>query len=159
MLLEEVTNDGNPFYYHADRLGSIKALTNSAGEVVNTYEYDAYGKPTMQLVGHVTWQGRPTQPNSLQQLPLTLTLKSSAKEINYPSITTDASGFFTVDVSSLVTGTYNWRVKGPDGVDKTQATGHRPTRPPGYLGQCGPDRGSHHAGGDGLTESGGLQQR
>ena len=44
-----------------------------------------------------------------------------------PDVTTDASGFFTVEVSSLVTGTYNWRVKGPDGVVKTQATD-----PPGF---------------------------
>lgn len=54
----------------------------------------------------------------LQHLPLTLTLKIDAKEMNYPSVTTDASGYFTVDVSTLVTGTYSWRVKGPDGVGR-----------------------------------------
>jgi hypothetical protein len=44
------------------------------------------------LVGHVTWQGRP--------------------EIDYPSQTTDASGFFTVSVTGLLGGTYAWRAKG-----------------------------------------------
>src|SRR5438874_777913 len=46
------------------------------------------------LVGHVTWQGRPAQPNALHQLPITLTLKSAITEVNYPVQTTDASGFF-----------------------------------------------------------------
>jgi hypothetical protein len=64
------------------------------------------------LVGHVTWQGRPAQPNALQQLPITLTLKSGTTEQNYTGLTTDASGFFTVSVGSLSSGAYNWRVKG-----------------------------------------------
>ncbi len=65
------------------------------------------------LVGHVTWQGRPAQPNARQQLPITLTLKLGTTEVNYPSQSTDANGFFTVSVGSLANGTYNWRVKGP----------------------------------------------
>src|SRR5262245_54920945 len=65
------------------------------------------------LVGHVTWQGRPAQPNILQQLPITITLKSSTTEINYASQVTDASGFFTVTVGNLPSGNYGWRVKGP----------------------------------------------
>lgn len=71
--------------------------------------------PTIEavLVGHVTWQGRPAQPNALQQLAITLTLKSGSTEVNYPSQNTDDSGFFTVSVGSLPSGTYDWRVKGP----------------------------------------------
>jgi N-acetylneuraminic acid mutarotase len=65
------------------------------------------------LVGHVTWQGRPAQPNALQQLPITLALKLGITEVNYPSQNTDAGGFFTVSVASMPNGTYNWRVKGP----------------------------------------------
>src|SRR5205823_5400360 len=68
--------------------------------------------PTL-LVGHVLWQGPPAQPDARQQLPITLTLKSGSTEVNYPTQTTDASGFFTDDVSSLAPGAYNWRVKGP----------------------------------------------
>jgi hypothetical protein len=34
-------------------------------------------------------------------------------EYNYPTITTDASGYFTVSVAGLPSGTYDWRVKGP----------------------------------------------
>ena len=64
------------------------------------------------LVGHVTWQSRPAQPDPLQQLPITLTLKQGSIEINYPVQNTDASGYFTTtaDVSG---GTWSWRVKGP----------------------------------------------
>src|SRR5207244_11268299 len=36
------------------------------------------------VVGHVNWQGRPAQPNSLQQLPVSLTLRSGTTEVNYP---------------------------------------------------------------------------
>jgi hypothetical protein len=84
------------------------------------------------LVGHVTWQGRPAQPNALQALPITLTLKLGGAETNYSSLTTDASGFFTVPVTGLPNGTYSWRVKGPDAVLKTLATD-----PPGFLANSG----------------------
>ncbi|MFL5734150.1 MAG: metallophosphoesterase [Chloroflexia bacterium] len=69
--------------------------------------------PPPALVGHVTWQGPPPQPNNQQQRPITLTLRSGATEMNYPSRVTDASGFFTVSVGGLPNGTYNWRAKGP----------------------------------------------
>jgi hypothetical protein len=65
------------------------------------------------LIGHVTWQGRPAQPHTLQQLPVTLTLKLGATELNYPPTTTDQSGNFVVSVTGLMSGTWNWRVKGP----------------------------------------------
>ncbi len=69
--------------------------------------------PTPIIVGHVTWQGPPAQPNARQQQPITLTLKLGTTEVNYPSQNTDASGFFTVSLGSLPTGAYGWRVKGP----------------------------------------------
>src|SRR5205823_15070810 len=53
------------------------------------------------------------QPNALQQLPITLTLKSGGSEVNYATLNTDASGFFTVSVAGLANGAYSWRVKGP----------------------------------------------
>ncbi len=34
------------YYYHADGLGSIVAITNSAGQVVQRYEYDSFGQIT-----------------------------------------------------------------------------------------------------------------
>lgn len=40
-------------YYHADGLGSISALTNTAGAVAESYKYDVYGKPlTLSAVGN-----------------------------------------------------------------------------------------------------------
>ena len=49
MVLEQIQDSGTtgtPYYYHADQLGSIRALTNQAGTVVATYVYDAYGSTT-----------------------------------------------------------------------------------------------------------------
>lgn len=85
------------------------------------------------LVVHVVWEDRPpggTQPNALQQMPVTLTLKSGTTEINYAQQTTDAYGFFTVSVASLASGTYNWRIQGPDGVPEGNVT-------PGFLATVG----------------------
>jgi hypothetical protein len=79
----------------------------------NTTQFSTPPAPCTVLVGHVTWQGRPSQPNALQQLPITLTLKLGTSETNYPTQTTDASGYFTVGVGGLANGTYDWRVKHP----------------------------------------------
>ncbi len=36
------------YYYHADGLGSIVSLSNDSAETVETYEYQAYGQPTIK---------------------------------------------------------------------------------------------------------------
>ena len=36
----------NTYYYHADGLGSITALSNSSGNIVQTYSYDSFGNIT-----------------------------------------------------------------------------------------------------------------
>ncbi len=38
-----VDSSGNPVVYHSDGLGSVRALTDSSGHVVQTYQYDEYG--------------------------------------------------------------------------------------------------------------------
>jgi hypothetical protein len=92
--------------------GALSVLINNCVSVTPTPTSTA--TPVPVLVGHVTWQGRAVQPSAGQIMPLTLTLKSGVTEMNYPAyLTTDASGFFTVDVSTLPGGTYQWRVKGP----------------------------------------------
>ena len=40
--------DGKNYYYHADGLGSIVALTNEQNQVIETYGYKAYGQPTVK---------------------------------------------------------------------------------------------------------------
>jgi len=40
--------DGASYFYHADGLGSITALTNDKKEIVETYTYKAYGEPTIK---------------------------------------------------------------------------------------------------------------
>ena len=68
--------------------------------------------PVVNLVGHVSWAGS-SQPNSRQMQPLTLTLCSTSGGPTSTYIAnTNASGYFTVDVASLISGTYNWREKG-----------------------------------------------
>jgi hypothetical protein len=64
------------------------------------------------VVGHVNWQGRPAQPNASQQVPMTLTLKMGTLELDYNIESTDRSGFFTVTVAGMPSGTYAWRIKG-----------------------------------------------
>ncbi len=46
MLLEQVSASGTPYFYHADHQGSIRAMTDKNGYVVNTYNYDPYGNRT-----------------------------------------------------------------------------------------------------------------
>lgn len=65
------------------------------------------------FTGHVTWEGRPAQPNVLQALPITLTLTNTTTLAAYTfPATTDANGNFSVNVDNLPDGTYTWRVKG-----------------------------------------------
>ena len=40
--------DGKTYYYHADALGSITAITDDNGKTVETYTYKAYGQPTIK---------------------------------------------------------------------------------------------------------------
>jgi len=42
------TRDATQSFYHADGLGSTRALTNIAGGVVNTYTYEAFGRVIRQ---------------------------------------------------------------------------------------------------------------
>ncbi|MBN1662328.1 MAG: C40 family peptidase [Deltaproteobacteria bacterium] len=43
-----------PYYYHADGLGSITALSDSAGTIVQRYEYDTFGNTTITLQGNIS---------------------------------------------------------------------------------------------------------
>src|SRR5439155_4531451 len=83
--------------------------------------------PQPMLVGHVNWESRPSQPNQLQPLPITLTLKAGTTEVNYPTQLTDQYGFFTVTLGSLPAGTYTWRAD--DALSATHA--------PNYLANSG----------------------
>ncbi|HST04457.1 MAG TPA: right-handed parallel beta-helix repeat-containing protein, partial [Chloroflexia bacterium] len=65
------------------------------------------------FTGHLTWEGRPTQPSALQVLPLTLTLTNGTNTYNFPGLTSDQNGNFSVNVDNLPDGPYTWHVKGP----------------------------------------------
>lgn len=79
--------------------------------------------PTAVLVGHVFWQGRPSQPDALQALPITATLRlqSGGPYYDYTGLTTNTGGYFTVPVSALPNGLYNIRVKDPKYLASTSA--------------------------------------
>ena len=40
-------NNNNSYYYHQNELNSVEAITNSNGNLIERYQYDAYGKPTI----------------------------------------------------------------------------------------------------------------
>jgi len=48
----DVENSNAAYYYHFDGLGSVIALTNSAGSVVNLYEYSVYGEVSASDPNH-----------------------------------------------------------------------------------------------------------
>lgn len=99
---------------HPGMTGTVTvAVCTPAATITPTITPTLTPTATPFLVGHVTWQGRPSQPSPLQQLPITLTLKTGTTEVNYARQNTDASGFFTVPLGGLANGTYSWRVKGP----------------------------------------------
>ncbi len=54
-LAYAVDSSGSPLVYHSDGLGSVRALTDSAGSIVQTYLYDEYGVVLSR-------QGTVTQP-------------------------------------------------------------------------------------------------
>jgi RHS repeat-associated protein len=55
-LAVEIRNGAiyTPYFYHADGLGSITALSDSQGAVVQRYEYDTFGNPTITTQGNIT---------------------------------------------------------------------------------------------------------
>jgi hypothetical protein len=71
-----------------------------------------------QFRGHVTWQGRPAQPNALQALPIHVTLTNGGTDYPFDT-TTDANGNFAVNVNALPNGVYTVRVKGPQYLSTT----------------------------------------
>jgi len=42
-----MVKDGNTYYYQQDALGNVTALTDSSGNLIERYEYDAFGGPTI----------------------------------------------------------------------------------------------------------------
>ncbi len=50
LYIDEVLNmqrNGADFYYHTDELYNVMIVTNTAGAVTESYEYDDYGQPTI----------------------------------------------------------------------------------------------------------------
>ena len=50
-LISKVTPQGAAYYYHYDNLGSTIAITDSSGNIINKYAYDAFGKVLSQVEG------------------------------------------------------------------------------------------------------------
>ena len=45
LSMTNISGSNSTYYYHADALGSVMALSDSSGEVVERYQYNAYGQP------------------------------------------------------------------------------------------------------------------
>jgi len=63
-VLTRTTNPGSPvtYYYHQNTLWSVYALTDSAGNVVERYSYDPYGKLTVMDAAFSTLNTPPSTP-------------------------------------------------------------------------------------------------
>ncbi len=62
-----VERGGQSFFYQADHEGSVTQVTDAAGFVVNSYEYDAYGRIESSIEGIAnpfTYTGREQDPES-----------------------------------------------------------------------------------------------
>ena len=61
-----VKKGANIYYYHADGLGSIVALTDTTGSVVQTYSYDSFGNmtKTTDISQPYTYTGREHDPET-----------------------------------------------------------------------------------------------
>jgi hypothetical protein len=102
-------------FYPPDPANRNSKVTDAANTVSDRTLYQDYviHVVTPQFTGHVTWEGRPSQPNSLQDLPLNLTLTTTGTDFHFNNLTTDDNGNFTVNLPIMPNGTYTWRVKGP----------------------------------------------
>jgi hypothetical protein len=96
---------------------STRTVTSTATST-NTATNTATATPVISLNGHVTWEGRPAQPNPLQAQPITLVLRQGEQSHTF-NATTNASGQFTVVVGNLPAGTYSWWAKGPQYLAKS----------------------------------------
>ncbi len=62
-----VERGGQSFFYQADHQGSVTQITDAAGFVVNSYEYDSYGRIEASIEGIAnpfTYTGREEDPES-----------------------------------------------------------------------------------------------
>ncbi len=62
-----MSRGGQSFYFHADHQGSIRKVTNATGEVVNSYDYDSFGRfenRTEGVANPFTYTGREFDPES-----------------------------------------------------------------------------------------------
>ena len=46
IMMIDVEDENAKYYYHYDALGSVVALSNSAGNVAESYSYDVFGQPS-----------------------------------------------------------------------------------------------------------------
>ncbi len=128
-----ITRGGQNYFYHADGLGSIAAITNSSGATVNTYRYDAFGNIVSQtgtLANPYTYTGREFDPETnlyyyraryydsrigrfLQEdhfkgfLDLPSSLNSYLYVVNNPIIFSDPFGLYSLQEFLRDTATYS----------------------------------------------------
>ncbi len=74
----DVIDSNEPYYYHFDGLGSVMALTDANGVIVEQYAYDAFGQPAIQagtctvgdtevFASTTTWANRMAMPYTMPE--------------------------------------------------------------------------------------------
>ncbi|HQG04858.1 MAG TPA: hypothetical protein PLX18_10620 [Anaerohalosphaeraceae bacterium] len=49
VMVQYVSGNGNRFYSYADAAGAVRILSNSSGNIKESYTYDPYGRPRVIL--------------------------------------------------------------------------------------------------------------
>ena len=47
VCMVDIAHEGAIYYYHYDGLGSVVALSDGAGNIVERYTYDVFGEPNI----------------------------------------------------------------------------------------------------------------
>jgi RHS repeat-associated protein len=136
MVVEQITLQQVPLYYHQDQLGSTRALSDKSGRVAVTYSYDPYGRATpsttsvvnpIQYAGQYTdtvsgliyMRARYYDPSSAQFLSVDPLVAITQSRYGYvgdnPVNGTDPSGLWTHGYCAQLSGAVTGGVADPSG--------------------------------------------
>jgi len=129
-FLSPVMNEknGSLYYYHQNELNSVEAITNGSGRLLESYQYDVYGKPS--------------RFDSLNN-PMSFSIAGNRAGFTgqeYDSASGSYRFFFRN--YSPGTGTFNQRdlIEYGDGMGMYQYVGNNPANGVDILGLCGPSK-------------------
>jgi RHS repeat-associated protein len=137
MRTDPLVNSGQPFYYQDDHEGSVTHLTNASGAVIETYRYDAFGKPTINGNSSIT-----SSPlgNRFMFTGREYISQFGIYEYRARTYHPGLGRFMSEDPKGFDAGDYNlFRYCHNDPEDLTDPMGLSPSAYPGMNGMPGPD--------------------